>query len=84
MYQVIEQTDDEKRKMYSKMPKSEIIDMLIECNKQIEMLTPGSAFVARLDFPRDSGGNVLRDSTKFIHCPDIGGQAAMDISITTI
>lgn len=62
MYQVVHQTDSEKRKMYSKIPKSQIIDMLIESNKAIDRMSSPSAF---------------------IYCPDIGGQAAMDMKITT-
>jgi hypothetical protein len=33
MFQVKEQTDEEKMAMYMKLPKKEIIKMLIECNK---------------------------------------------------
>ena len=37
---IIEQTDEEKKKMYMKIPKEEIVSMLIECNKALKMLTP--------------------------------------------
>lgn len=40
MYQVIEQTDEEKMTMYMKLSKKEIISMLIECNKFIDKFTP--------------------------------------------
>lgn len=36
MIQVIQQTDEEKMAMYMKLPKKEIIKMLIECNKILE------------------------------------------------
>lgn len=36
MYQVIKQTDEEKKAMYMNLPKEEIVDMLIQCNKIIE------------------------------------------------
>jgi hypothetical protein len=36
MIQRIEQTDDEKMVMYMKLPKKEIIEMLIRCNNYIE------------------------------------------------
>jgi hypothetical protein len=35
MYQVIEQTDEEKKAMYMQLPKEQIVKMLIECNKII-------------------------------------------------
>lgn len=35
MVQVIEQKDEEKFKMYSKVPKKKLIEMLIECNKHL-------------------------------------------------
>lgn len=36
--QVVQTTDEEKRKMYSKHKKDDIISMLIECNKQVGVL----------------------------------------------
>ena len=36
MMQVIEQTHEEKMKMYMKLPKKEIIAMLIQCNKILD------------------------------------------------
>jgi hypothetical protein len=36
MYQVLEATDEEKRKAYSELPKAELIEMLIQCNKIID------------------------------------------------
>lgn len=35
-FQVIEQTDEEKFKMYNKLPKGKIIEMLIQCNKILD------------------------------------------------
>ena len=35
MYQTIEQTDDEKRALYMKRSKEELVTMLIECNKHL-------------------------------------------------
>lgn len=40
MYQVIQQTHEEKVKMYMKLPKKQIIEMLIECNRIISIITP--------------------------------------------
>ena len=36
MHQVIKQTDEEKTKMYMKVSKKKLIEMLIQCNKIIE------------------------------------------------
>jgi hypothetical protein len=36
MMQVIQQTDEEKMAMYMKLPKKEIIAMLIQCNKILD------------------------------------------------
>lgn len=33
--QILEQTQKEKEKMYMKLPKEEIVKMLIECNKHL-------------------------------------------------
>jgi len=38
MYQIIEQTDKQKMKMYKKIKKKKLIKMLIECNKVIEKI----------------------------------------------
>lgn len=35
MYQIIEQTEEDKFKMYSKLSKKELISMLIESNKHL-------------------------------------------------
>lgn len=40
MNQIIPQTDEEKMAMYMKLPKEKIIEMLIQCNKFIDSLTP--------------------------------------------
>jgi len=40
MLQVIEQNDEEKRKMYNKCSKKELITMLIEANKQLNKIQP--------------------------------------------
>ncbi len=39
MYQVIEQTDEEKFEMYNKLPKKQVIEMLMECHRIIERLS---------------------------------------------
>lgn len=39
MYQIIEQTEEEKIAMYMKMPKKQIIKMLLNCNRLIDELT---------------------------------------------
>lgn len=39
MLQIVEQTDEQKRKMYSKLSKKELIEMLISANKAIDCLT---------------------------------------------
>lgn len=36
MMQIIQQTDEEKMAMYMKLPKKEIIAMLIQCNKMLD------------------------------------------------
>jgi hypothetical protein len=36
MMQIIQQTDEEKMAMYMKLPKKEIIAMLIQCNKILD------------------------------------------------
>jgi hypothetical protein len=38
MLQVIEQIPEEQFKMYMKIPKKQLILMLIECNKQLNMM----------------------------------------------
>jgi len=40
MWQVIEQTDEEKTAMYMKMPKEDIVKMLIQCNKILNSRIP--------------------------------------------
>jgi hypothetical protein len=35
MYQVIEQTDEEKKAMYMELPKEKLVEMLVQCNKII-------------------------------------------------
>lgn len=37
-YQIIPQTDEEKTAMYMKLPKKQLCEMLIQCNKHIEGL----------------------------------------------
>jgi len=39
MVQAIEMTDQEKKEMYSLLEKEELIEMIIEANKQIDNLT---------------------------------------------
>ena len=38
MMQIIEMTDEEKTTMYMKCKKTELVKMLIECNKRIDQL----------------------------------------------
>lgn len=40
MLQIIEQNDEEKRKMYNKCSKKELITMLIEANKALNRIQP--------------------------------------------
>ena len=40
MYQIVKMTDKEKMTMYMKLSKKEIIGMIIECNKVLDMITP--------------------------------------------
>ncbi len=40
MIQIIELTHAQKVKMYMKLPKKEIIEMLIECGRVLETITP--------------------------------------------
>jgi len=35
MIRLVEQTDEEKKAMYMKLPKEDIVEMLIQCNKII-------------------------------------------------
>lgn len=35
MFQIVEMSQEEKEKMYSKLSKKELISMLIECNKHL-------------------------------------------------
>lgn len=37
MLQVIQQTDEEKFKMYNRLPKKKIIEMLIECHRLLDI-----------------------------------------------
>jgi len=39
MYQIIEQTHEEKVKMYSKLNKKELVEMLIEANNHLDRFT---------------------------------------------
>jgi hypothetical protein len=40
MYQVVKQTHEEKVEMYMKLGKKELVDMLIECNRMLEVVLP--------------------------------------------
>ena len=44
MVQIIEQSHDEKVKMYSKLTKKELIEMLIEANRVLEFLPIGGTY----------------------------------------
>ena len=49
---VVEQSDKEKFQMYDKLDKAEIINMLIQCNKHLENLTPMVSYTIKPD-PND-------------------------------
>jgi hypothetical protein len=38
MYQVIQQTREEQEKMYMKLPKKDLVDLLINCQDLLEVL----------------------------------------------
>lgn len=38
--QVVPQTDEEKLRMYMKMPKKKIAEMLVNCNRLLEQIQP--------------------------------------------
>lgn len=38
MYQIVEQTDEEKTEMYMKLDKKELVRMIISCNNVIDNL----------------------------------------------
>ncbi len=44
-FQVTEQTDEEKLKMYMKLPKKKLAEMLIESNRAIKISTPFTEIV---------------------------------------
>lgn len=44
MYQIIEQTQEEKFKMYSKLTKKELISMIIEANRHLSPEKPEAVF----------------------------------------
>jgi hypothetical protein len=48
MYQIVEQTREEKIAMYMKMPKKHLVDMLINCNDIILTLTQAKNYVSSL------------------------------------
>jgi hypothetical protein len=43
--QIVPQTDDEKRKMYMRLSKEELVEMLINANKIIDMRHKGTSVV---------------------------------------
>ena len=49
--QVIEQTHEEKIVMYNKLSKKELIEMLIESNKQLSMVVKSHAFQPYIIYP---------------------------------
>lgn len=62
MIQVVEQTHEEKVKMYMKESKKKLVEMLIECNKALTMMTsyPPSVQVTKAPFQCPvCGGNGL-------------------------
>ena len=60
--QVIQQTDEEKMAMYMKLPKKEIIAMLIQCNKILD-----SRMVLNENFVQPAVIGSLPDSRE--NCP---------------
>ena len=49
MYQTIEQTTEEQKEMYMKLPKEELIQMLIEANRNLRMRNPVIVKSAKMD-----------------------------------
>jgi len=52
--QIVEQTDEEKLTMYMKCTKKQLAEMLIQCNKLLDMQSPGYG-VPKETFPQ---GNI--------------------------
>lgn len=46
--QIIKQTDRQKTTMYMKLPKKKLVNMLIQCNKIIDSMTPIVAYNTQL------------------------------------
>jgi len=64
MIQVIQQTDDEKRAMFSEYPKSQIIDMLIEANKAIERMTESPKYFYWTKLDCNTGASLIKSNIK--------------------
>lgn len=60
MIQVIEQTHEEKLAMYMKLPKKQVVEMLIECNRIIRAITPTVYY--RDGWKLKTKGNVLTNN----------------------
>ena len=54
MEQIIKMTDVEQMTMYMKLPKIELVNMLIQCNKVINQITP----IIELDICDDFFSNI--------------------------
>ena len=63
--QIVEQTDEEKFKMYNKLPKKEIIRMLIQANKLLDSLYQQQPM--KINYPETQGGNYY-DCSDWSHC----------------
>ncbi len=60
MIQIVEQTHEEKVKMYMKLSKRELIDMLIQCNILLENIgTPVQGF---LELTQEEPSNCMHDN----------------------
>jgi len=58
MMQVIKISDKEQMKIYMKLPKKRLAEMLMNCNKIIDQITPivriGAEVYSKLNIPKDS------------------------------
>lgn len=57
MITIVKQTDKEKIKMYMSLPKIKLAEMLLECNKVIDRLTPSSPSWFKVSPPTSTSSN---------------------------
>jgi hypothetical protein len=69
MYQIVETTHEEKVKMYKKLSKKELIEMLIECNRIISSLPKRVEFQEPLKECEHLPYPFLTTSGKYIVTP---------------